>query len=120
MDETMTLQALREALKPCPFCGSTDLRARKDEVAYSGQNSWIVLCRGCGANGANVEGEDAAISAWNRRAKEALVLTVPGETEIDGLRKAIEACRHEDMHGFQWIKARDIYEILRRERPREK
>ena len=59
-------------LLPCPFCGSVDCRPRYDDVAEEAfQPGHYVLCRGCGASGANVETEAEAIAAWNRRAQPA-------------------------------------------------
>ena len=59
-----------EALKPCPFCGSTHL---SDSYVY-------VRCDMCGANGPEMNGgrnddhadwvdHERAIAAWNRRAQ---------------------------------------------------
>lgn len=55
-------------LKPCPFCAGTKLRVKLDDVAYLKPHCWIVICQGCGANGANRSSEDAAREAWNTRA----------------------------------------------------
>lgn len=51
-------------LKPCPFCGSTDIKLWKGLGEVSG------TCRKCGAHSGYAIGktkEDAA-EAWNRRA----------------------------------------------------
>ena len=51
-------------LKPCPFCGGTDLRVVDPPVC----DEWVVECA-CDANGpiANPTPEDA-IETWNMRA----------------------------------------------------
>ncbi len=51
-------------LKPCPFCGSTDLTS---EQSY-------VVCINCGALGPDIDdlpkGPNSPFEAWNRRIKE--------------------------------------------------
>ncbi len=59
-------------LKPCPFCGSTDLFVER--ATYS---ACYVQCDGCGAHGPTEDqesddegtpGEKSAREAWNKRA----------------------------------------------------
>lgn len=53
-----------EALKPCPFCGSTDLKKRRDDGLF-----WI-RCDACGATGPeNTKYAEEDEPQWNRRAE---------------------------------------------------
>jgi len=53
--------------KPCPFCGSTDIKVTSEGSQFEGFWS-VAKCVKCGAS---VSGKDssekAAIEAWNRR-----------------------------------------------------
>ncbi|MDO4953350.1 MAG: Lar family restriction alleviation protein [Synergistaceae bacterium] len=49
-------------LKPCPFCGSKDLRA----VKFT-NNHASVVCDKCFTYGPESKNEAAAIKTWNRR-----------------------------------------------------
>lgn len=55
-----------QKLKPCPFCGATDLKLKnfqhKKETLYG------VECLDCSAAGAYFTDEDDAAYAWNMRA----------------------------------------------------
>ena len=59
-----------EELKPCPFCGSKDLKISAQE-AQEGGNVLFVHCKHCDACGpafeATLEGGEEAINAWNKR-----------------------------------------------------
>lgn len=51
-------------LKPCPFCGSKEVRMRFDSVF----ESYYVACKKCGADVHQFYGlKDEAVKAWNRR-----------------------------------------------------
>ncbi len=53
---------MTDELKPCPFCGG--------EALIDGDllgASWVI-CRECGASGAQEDSDAEAIAAWNRRA----------------------------------------------------
>lgn len=50
-------------LKPCPFCGSKDVTLRN-----SGGVRWAA-CRVCDAEGGWKDEEEAAVEAWNNRAR---------------------------------------------------
>lgn len=56
-----------DELKPCPFCGSTELKMREGylqdrSIAYS------VVCMNCASMGAwCAESKENAIASWNRR-----------------------------------------------------
>ena len=55
-------------LKPCPFCGGTNVHVDMDYRV--GIPVWVVDCNGCATSGPVVneaEGEAAAVEAWNRR-----------------------------------------------------
>jgi Lar family restriction alleviation protein len=54
-------------LKPCPFCGGTDIRV----VAPNGNDDYWAQCTKCCAESGVKTGRDAAIAAWNRRPLEA-------------------------------------------------
>jgi Lar family restriction alleviation protein len=54
-----------EELKPCPFCGSTDV-----SIEVRGDRHLRVLCCSCAAKGPHVYFVRVeAIAAWNRRAE---------------------------------------------------
>ena len=65
-------------LKPCPFCGSTDIKFDPDEICCPIQYSVQGQCNDCGAQEPSGSGvydskKDAindAIEAWNTRANE--------------------------------------------------
>jgi len=67
-----------EELKPCPFCGSSDVHLREHATA---QMSWV-SCVCCGLEAPSETGvSDAnAVAYWNRRAEAALST----DTEPDG------------------------------------
>ena len=52
-------------LKPCPFCGGTNLNIRKGKYMW-----WVECCNGdCGAKGGYKSYKKVAIESWNRRAE---------------------------------------------------
>lgn len=52
-------------LKPCPFCGGTELNVRKAKYMW-----WVECCNvNCSACSGYKSHKKAAIEAWNRRAK---------------------------------------------------
>ncbi|MFK3794785.1 Lar family restriction alleviation protein [Pseudomonas sp. NPDC088444] len=51
---------MSQELKPCPFCGGTNLQVT--------EASSYVMCYGCDADGPVGRPADAAIAAWNNRA----------------------------------------------------
>lgn len=53
-----------EKLKPCPFCGSTDIVIAQKPGFSSGG---YALCRGCCATTMSSIYTDEAIANWNRR-----------------------------------------------------
>lgn len=56
----------QEELKPCPFCGSKDLKIR---VYHNVSGAvYLVHCYRCGANGPDYcDNKHSAINAWNKR-----------------------------------------------------
>jgi len=54
---------MSEELKPCPFCGSTNL-------GFLSLFAWEVQCNLCLAEGPKADTREEAIAAWNRRANE--------------------------------------------------
>lgn len=82
-------------LKPCPFCGSDDIRREYGVGSKPPYNDPYVVCVDCGASVAGKAG------AWNTRADlaaererklvEALKLTVEDLEEWSGCKSALEA-----------------------------
>ena len=58
----------RGRLKPCPFCGGTDLHLE----SFSGWGADVIICYDCLATFSQQEitCEEDLIEAWNRRAKD--------------------------------------------------
>ena len=54
----------RSNLKPCPFCGSWVCQT------YLAGNSVYVRCNMCNSTSGLADDWEAAVKAWNRRAKE--------------------------------------------------
>ena len=53
-------------LKPCPFCGGTDLNVKKGKYMW-----WVECCNAdCRASGGCQHYKKEAIEAWNRRAED--------------------------------------------------
>gem|GEM_PF-3166909 len=63
---------MSQELKPCPFCGSTNLNVTAE--------SSYVMCYGCDADGSVTRPSAAAIAAWNNR--PAPVPPAGGELEV--------------------------------------
>ena len=57
---------MTEGLKPCPFCGSRNIRQHSQ---YPMQ-IWSVKCRDCGGKMQRAGSQEQAIAAWNRRTHE--------------------------------------------------
>lgn len=51
-----------DKLKPCPFCGGSDLRIIEAHWIKS-----AVICKQCGSASGCYDTEQQAIEAWNRR-----------------------------------------------------
>ena len=59
---------LKESLRPCPFCGSTEHEADRTclRTIQDSQSYYSVVCW-CGTSGPVRESEKEAITAWNKR-----------------------------------------------------
>lgn len=57
-----------ERLKPCPFCGGTDVEINHITPGWT-DDYWRVGCPDCGA-WIECQTEDEARDGWNRRAKD--------------------------------------------------
>lgn len=58
-------------LKPCPFCGSTDILYFDNSGYTIGPSlSYGMFCTGCGAHTELHDTLDEAIKAWNRRVND--------------------------------------------------
>lgn len=95
-------------LKPCPFCGGTDL-----EIREMGEEWHVVSCNGCNAEGGYYLPDDStmpeeAAELWNRRpTPRAEALAVPeiaalGEAALDhmldrrGIKHLLSQIKEED------------------------
>ena len=76
------------SLKPCPFCGGTDLNTETDDGIY-----WVV-CRGCFAEGPylSIRANDDA-TEWNTRAAPIM----PDQIDIYRLIKAAGVRKHGEI-----------------------
>lgn len=78
-------EELREALEPCPFCGSTAVSLRQ------AQDRWA-LCSSCHAEGPKGLSESVAITAWNTRlARAAEGVGADSEAQVEVVSEAIRA-----------------------------
>lgn len=81
----------REALLPCPFCGSGPAKSIQN-ASFSGvelidwHGKYFVNCGTCGTEGAKEKTTDAAVAAWNRRALPA----AQDGAEVDQLQAEVE------------------------------
>ena len=62
---------MSEELKPCPFCGSTDVEA---EHIYP--DVYCVVCRGCAADLGNFGTFQEARTRWNTRSPDKLLSSI--------------------------------------------
>ena len=62
-NELMEAMMEKYELKPCPFCGGTDLEFDGAPIHY-----WIVCNnKECGAGGSGADTEEGAVEKWNTR-----------------------------------------------------
>lgn len=54
-------------LKPCPFCGSKDVRVDEYYYVSDGSTGYCVTCYKCGIGTPERESRKKVIRAWNRR-----------------------------------------------------
>jgi len=59
----------REGLKPCPFCGASDIVLVVEQIAGCPEcdDNCYIRCNQCFAGGPNYEDEQRAQNAWNER-----------------------------------------------------
>ena len=81
---------MSDELKPCPFCGSTDIRFHLHRGAGTGIHGvWSTCCYDCGAIFPNRYKRELLVECWNRRpAAEAVTLSelaalLPGPYYMD-------------------------------------
>ena len=53
-------------LKPCPFCGSKDIRIT-NKIEKNSTQTFYVWCLGCGTEGPFGLSPKSALDAWNKR-----------------------------------------------------
>lgn len=107
---------MADDLEPCPFCGSTDLRANVGLMAFADVE---ITCEGCSASGGNHDldsgGDDLernranAIAAWNKREAVARIRSLEAE-----LAEARDVFRHYgDLHAAKPdpVKAQRNYDL---------
>ena len=57
-------------LKPCPFCGSTDIDTYETDTGIMGLRGYhYVMCGDCYAETSKMDKKQDAVKLWNRRAK---------------------------------------------------
>jgi len=62
-NELMEAKMMSHELKPCPFCGGTDLEFDGGSIHY-----WIICNnKECGAGGSGADTEEGAVDKWNTR-----------------------------------------------------
>lgn len=65
-DAVAKLQLQRGVIKPCPFCGSTDIEGWNTVGKQPAQDH--MWCKSCLTDGPREESTEEAIEAWNKRA----------------------------------------------------
>ena len=61
---------MNDELKPCPFCGSSDVKVMT-AVVNEYRTLWAAICQKCDAWGPTDLGKSGAAEAWNNRAEVA-------------------------------------------------
>lgn len=65
-------KAAQQALKPCPFCGSTNIKVHSySDAVINGEPDAFAQCHDCSTTGPNGKTESEAADAWNTRAARA-------------------------------------------------
>ena len=70
-------------LKPCPFCGSSNVVMQDRGVLFAGVQLRHAWCQNCGAR-TNSGNTAAATDVWNRRATDRDMDTNPADVAILG------------------------------------
>jgi len=104
-------------LKPCPFCGFTDV-----EPYRSGDNNHYVECPRCGTFGPDCDSRQEAIDVWNTRADSAtLAAAVQVEREACArIADVHRGCHAPKVYGFDLgadLTGRGIAEQIRSRGP---
>ena len=65
---------MSEELKPCPFCGNTNVYGYKEILPSDDNPQYQVICDwyygGCGSSSGYWDSMEECVKAWNRRADE--------------------------------------------------
>jgi len=81
---------MSQELKPCPFCGSTNLNVTAE--------SSYVMCYGCDADGPVTRPSTAAIAAWNNRPAPA----PPAGRQLESRQYVLRAMARNYRNGHSW------------------
>ncbi len=57
---------MTDEIKPCPFCGDSDIQFDKHIGRYQ-ETIWSMCCYQCGATFPNRYKKELLVEAWNRR-----------------------------------------------------
>lgn len=57
-------------LKPCPFCGSTNLSQFTSSTIESDEVGYGFYCHSCGTKGPHAPSKELAAEVWNRRTND--------------------------------------------------
>lgn len=89
---------MSEELKPCPFCGSTDIDILAYEEEYHTRR--VANCINCGASGSVSDSVEEAIESWNARpienVKDKEIVRLKGNW--DYLKEYLVALRNSRLH----------------------
>ena len=89
-------------LKPCPFCGSADIKnvsaghAGPTNLWHAGDEIFAVNCKDCGASVPNRYRNNLVVEAWNTRPTQAAQPSQAGELSEPELEAA---CKAAASHG---------------------
>lgn len=68
----------KETLKPCPFCGGSDIRITRHPKEGTGlhwnEDVYSMCCYDCGATFPNRYKRELLVEAWNRRAGDSATI----------------------------------------------
>jgi Lar family restriction alleviation protein len=101
MDKHMTptqAQIEASAFKPCPFCGSADIRCTNHgkvshDPWHRDDDVWSMCCYKCGATFPNRYRQELLVENWNRRAASAEVEA----TIDDAIENSMTDTRNKDI-----------------------
>lgn len=110
---------MREELKSCPCCGSTDLLIKeypvqKNEVFTYFSKRYAVLCvytgdeKGCGLESGHFKSENEAVLYWNTRPEPAKEVC-----PVDDVREAFENTCRIDQKILEYDSKRNTYDYLK-------